>query len=102
MDLFDYGNINDEHKKAILEVIDLANQLGNVTFAELLKHKFQIVEPKKYDLNDSEFITACNSNKINYNIQGYITEGPAHAPVHYPLVSITEDIRKLNDFIKNV
>jgi hypothetical protein len=102
MDLFDYGNINADHKKAILEAVELAMKSGNHLFAELLKHKFEIVEPKKYDLDESEFIKACNSNEIKYNIQGYIVEGPTHDPVHYPLVSITEDIRKLNKFIKGI
>ena len=101
-ELFDYGSINDQHKKAIFEVMMLAKQFGHDNFAEFLKFKFEIVEPNRYNLNESEFIQACEKNQVQYNIQGYVKNSLDPDAVHYPIVSITEDIRKLNTFIKNV
>jgi hypothetical protein len=100
-ELFDYGNITEEHKKVILEVIELARSSGNEMFAEFVKHKFQITEPIKFDLSESKFIEACEKHKFCYNIQGYVKDGLQPDGMHYPIVSITEDIRKLEEFIKN-
>ncbi len=100
-ELYDYGSISEDHKKIILEVMDLAKKTGNELFAEFLKHKFEIVEPNRYDLSESKFIDACEKHKFCYNIQGYVKEGNSPDAVHYPIVSITEDIRKLEEFIKN-
>jgi hypothetical protein len=100
-ELFDYGNITSTHKKLLFEVIELAKQSGNDLFAEFIKHKFQIIEPNRFDLENSKFIESCKKHKFNYNIQGYVVDGLNPDAVQYPIVSITEDIRKLEEFIKN-
>lgn len=100
-ELFDYGSINEEHKKVVLEIMELAKQSGNDVFAEFIKHKFQIVEPKKYDLAESKFVEACEKHNFKYHVMGYVVDGTNPDSIHYPIVSITEDIRKLEEFIKN-
>lgn len=100
-ELFDYGNVTQDHKKLLLEIIELAKKSGNDVFAEFIKHKFQIVEPNRFDLANSKFIESCEKHRFSYNIQGYVVDGLNPDAVHYPIVSITEDIRKLDEFIKN-
>lgn len=99
---FNYGNITDEHKAAALEIVNIARSTNNDMLAELIAHKFQLVEPVKYDIADSKFVQACETMKFNYWIQGWVTEGEDKDAVHYPIISITEDVRKLNTFMDMV
>ncbi len=102
MKLFDYGSITEQHKEAIQEVVDLANHSGNDIFAELIKHKFQLVEPIRVDHKDTEFYKACAENDIHVWTMGYIQDGGGNDPSipFYPVVSITEDIRKIEKLVE--
>lgn len=103
MELFDYGNISEEHKKAVLEVMDLAKQQGNEMFAELLKHKFQIEEPVRVDHTDRAFVKACEESDIKVWVMGWVQDGGAESgSPHFPVVSITEDIRKIDKLVENL
>ena len=101
MNLFDYGAISEEQKKAILEVMDLAKESGNDVFAEFLKHKFKIVEPVRVDHKEYDFYKHCDSNGIKVWLMGYVQDGGGNNPAEpsYPVVSITEDIRKLEELV---
>lgn len=103
MNLFNYGEITEQHKEAVLEVMDLAKQQGNDMFAELLKHKFQIEEPVKVDHKETVFAKACESSDIKVWVMGWVQDGGAEtgAP-HYPVVSITEDIRKIDKLVEAI
>jgi hypothetical protein len=106
MELFDYGSIKEEHKQAVMEVMELARASGNDVFAEFLKHKFKIEEPVKIDYKQSEFYKHCVANDIKVWNMGWVQDGGGNKPEepYYPVVSITEDIRvieKLMDSIKN-
>lgn len=94
--LFDYGSLNDDHKAAAEECVALANQLGQPMLAELIKAKFQLVEPKRFDMDTSKFVAAAKEAGIYIAIQGHIKEGDTE----YQLVSVNEDIRKLEKFIE--
>lgn len=102
MKLFDYGSITEQHKEAIQEVIDLATQSGNDVFAEFIKHKFQLVEPVRVDHKDTEFYKACTEHDIHVWTMGYIQDGGGNDPSipFYPVVSITEDIRKIEKLVE--
>lgn len=104
MKLFDYGSITEQHKEAIQEVVDLAKQSGNDVFAELVKHKFQLVEPVRVDHRDTEFYKACASNDIHVWTMGYVQDGGGNDPSipYYPVVSITEDIRKIEKLVQSL
>jgi hypothetical protein len=103
MELFNYGDIKEEHKQAVLEVMELARQQGNVVFAELLKHKFQIEEPVKVDHKDTDFAKACEAADVKLWIMGWVQDGLADAgSPHYPVVSITEDIRKIEKLVEAI
>ena len=90
---FDYGNITEEHKRVVEEIVSLCDSLGNETLSELLKHKFKIVSRPRYDMESSTFVEKCRKNNIYCAIQGYVTDSDG---IDYPIVSICEDIRKLN------
>ena len=96
--MFDYFIINDDHKAAVSEVCRLLETMGQAHLTHHIKQKFKIIEPPKYDLNESEFIKACNKAGITYSIQGHLFGNE----VDYQMVGIIEDIRKLNDFVKQI
>ena len=103
MKLFDYGNISEQQKEAVLEIMDLAKQQGNEVFAEILKHKFQIEEPVRVDHSNHIFTKACEESDIKLWVMGWVRDGDDEtgAP-YYPVVSITEDIRKIDTLIDNI
>ena len=94
--VFDYGSLNDDHKAAAEECVALAKQLNQPMLAELIKVKFQLVEPNRYDMDSSKFVQAAKEAGIYIAIQGHIKEGDTE----YQLVSVNEDIRKLDKFIE--
>lgn len=101
---FDYGNITFEHKEAVQEIVGLLKSMGHQEVAEIINARFKIVEPKRYDMNSSPFVQACMANHMYCGVQGYIQHGTDIDAVHYPLISMSEDIRKfekLYEYIKN-
>jgi hypothetical protein len=95
-ELFNYDTINESHKEAAEEIFDLLSSSGQPVLAELVKTKFRLLPKNRFDMNNTEFITRCKDSQIFAALQGWITEDG----VDYPVVSITEDIRKLEEFIK--
>jgi hypothetical protein len=91
--VFDYGNINKDHKDAAEEIANYLTELGQPMFAELIKQKFKVVERPKYNLEESPFIQSCRKAGIYCAIQGYTLDNN----IEYPLVTVCEDIRKLNN-----
>lgn len=90
--VFDYRNITEEHKKVAEEIANILSDIGQPMLAELVKVKFQVVDRPKYKLDDSPFIDFCKKAGLHFTIQGYTIENG----VEYPLVTLCEDIRKLN------
>jgi hypothetical protein len=98
-ELFNYGDLKKEHKDAASEIVELAKQAGQDILAELIAHRFQLIEPNRFQLENSIFAQACKAEGFNCSIMGWVTEGDTPGAIHYPLVAITEDIRKLDNFI---
>jgi len=92
---FNYGQIQKEHLDVVNEIINLANESQNIVFAEFLKWKFNIKEVKKYDLTKNKFLNAAQKAGVFCSIQGTIREGEKEGAIEYPVISITEDPRKL-------
>lgn len=102
---FDYGSLNEDHKKAASEIARLLEDNGNEMIAELIKSKFQLTEPVRKKPEESIFVRACLENNIHCSIQGWVAHGIGPDAVHYPLISISEDVRvldKLVTFIRNI
>jgi hypothetical protein len=101
---FDYGSITVEHKSAIIEVVGLLKSMGQHDIAKMVNTRFKIQEPNRYDLTQSPFVQACTATNIYCAVQGHIQSGTDLDAMHYPLVTMSEDIRKfekLYEFIKN-
>lgn len=91
---YDYSNITESDKKVIEEVILLCHHQGNHDFAEMLKKRFQLVMPNRYDHEQHPFVKRCRELNIDVHLMGHISDGNEE----YPIISITEDIRNLNNF----
>lgn len=100
--LFDYGSINEDHKKAATEIANIIEKNGNEMLASFIRHRFSVVEPKKYDLAESIFIKSCKENNIPIAIQGYLKHGDGPDAIHYPLVCINEDVRTLDSWFQKI
>lgn len=99
---FDYGSINDSHKEAVEEAANLAREMGHHLFAEYLVRKFNVVEPKRFDLDDSLFFQLCKENDIRPFLQGHRIEKTDGEEIHYPVLSITEDVRTLDALVEKL
>ena len=94
--LFCYRDLNKDHKSAAQECIRILSEFNQPMLIELIKNKFKLVEHKKFDLNNSEFIKKAKEVNITTSVQGYIIEND----IEYQVIGITEDIRKLEEFVK--
>jgi hypothetical protein len=97
--LFDYGSITEEHKKVIEEVIYLYKESKIENFDEFLKSKFQVELPPRFPIQDSLFVKFCKEHQFRCAIMGYAVDDEG---VEYPVISITEDVRKLDNFVKDI
>lgn len=97
--VFNYGDITEQHKEAATEIANLIANSGNPILADLVKQRFKVVEIPRYDVNLSPFIDACKEAGIFAAVQGYLQEGSDLEKMEYPLISICEDIRKLEKLI---
>jgi hypothetical protein len=101
IEVFDYGSITKEHKKAVQEVIDLAKSSGHDLFAEFLKNKFQIVERKKINLDNSVFVKYAKINNMFCSVQGYIDNLNLNEPLE-PIISVTEPLSKFEKLVVSI
>jgi hypothetical protein len=102
---FNYGSINDTHKQAASEIARLLAESGNETLSELIKFKFNIIEPKQTPPTESVFVQICQENNIHVTIQGYVSNGVGSDAVQFPIIAISEDVRVLDQlvsFIRNI
>ena len=95
---FDYGelNKNKDITKAVAEVINQCKNEGvSSDIIKNLEVKFKIIEPKKYNMEYSPFLNWINSKGIDVSIQGFVKEGSGDDEIHFPIICINEDIRKM-------
>ena len=96
--VFDYGDINQDHKDAVLEVLNLVKQMGQPEIAEMLKYKFQIEEMPTYDPEQTRFWKLAKKYGINIASGGFsIEEG-----VKYPYCTVDADIRVLEGLVDKI
>jgi hypothetical protein len=96
-DQFNYEEINDDHKKAALEIARLVEKFHGGDIAMLIKQKFDLVEKTRYDITESPFFKLAKDSGIQINVHGWIEEGGAK--VHYPLITMCDDIRKFHNML---
>jgi len=101
---FDYANLSNEQKEAVDEVFRILAEKYATLDLTPLKIKFNLEEKKYFDLEDSDFYRKCKENKIVVDTQGWKKEGLGDDAIHYPLVTMSGDIRQFekvfNDYKK--
>ena len=95
---YNYGEISDNDKRVIGEVISLAKAQGLDNFVEFLQHKFKIVEQPEFDFEESEFVKESAKHGLFVAVQGTIKSGDKPGDIVYPVISITDDVRKFDKF----
>ena len=100
--MFDYGNINLQHKSAAKEIATWLADQGHHELSELVNRRFEVVQIPKYDLSQSEFYQECQKAGVHVGIQGYTQEGTGLDAIQYPLVTASGDIRKMNELVKSI
>jgi hypothetical protein len=93
--VFDYGSLKKEHKETAAEIAKILNQSGQTLLADLIKEKFELVEKPSYDWENSPFVLAAIEAGLYCNCQGTVVDNG----VNYQIVSITDDIRRLEKII---
>ena len=92
-EVFNYDDLNDQHKKAAVEFLSLLDKHKDpLIVAEIVKKQFDLDPKPKFKPDDSLFVQACIKAGTYVNIQGHVEDDG----VLYPVCSITDDIRKLD------
>jgi hypothetical protein len=98
--VFDYGSINDDHKAAAEEIVELLRQLGIELPIKVISERFKLVEPNRFDFTQTEFYKVCREVDVFLGVQGFVVNHADPEKTEYPIVSITEDIRKLENLLQ--
>lgn len=102
--VFDYGSLNDDHKAAAQEIAEILRNMGNEHLAIAISQRFKLEEPNRFDYKTTKFFEACAKADVYLGMQGYVVDHRDPDKTEYPIVSISEDIRKLEnlyDIIKS-
>ena len=94
---FDLRRKNESHDKlvqAICHYLKDKKIIDKEQSVDILKD-FWVEEIPEYDLDKSHFIKFLKENNINYQVPGHVIEGVGKDKQKYQVVSISEDIRKL-------
>jgi hypothetical protein len=92
--VFNYDTINETHKEAAEEIVDILKSIGADIQAELVSKKFKLVEPTRYKLSESAILKLLEQHGMPINIQGYTTEND----MQYQIVNVMADVRLWNSF----
>ena len=99
---YDYGNITDDDRILIREICEQLEKNGNESDSQFLKQQFQLKQAWQYDLANSPFVKICRDNDIKVSKQGYMTNHENNETREYPIISICEDIRKLEKLFTDI
>lgn len=99
---FDFGSINEQHQSAAKEISGWLKSLGLTEVSEEILRRYKIDPIPSYNLDESEFYQLATKAGFYVAGQGTLIEGEGKDKIQIPLVAISGDIRKLNDFINIV
>jgi hypothetical protein len=98
--LFNYGDIRPDHVDAAEEIAKFLEEQGLATQAEIIRSRFKVIEIPSYDINQSIFVQYCRKFGIAFGGQGSIVEGDEPNQMQYPMIAISGDIRRLDNFVE--
>jgi len=97
---FDYERLSDEQKEAVDEAFRILSEKYSTLDLTPLRIKFKLEEKKYYDMEtESEFYRRATENKIVVENQGWKKEGLGDDAIHYPLVTLSGDIRDFDQIL---
>jgi hypothetical protein len=99
---YDYGNITKDDKALVKEIIKMLEKENQYGLSEQLKLTFGLKDITRYEIEKSVFYNLCKENNIALQKQGDIKVSENGIHTEYPIVSICEDIRRLDKFIENI
>lgn len=96
---FDYGNIKENEKKTVLEILNLINQsptdMSLKMFAKFIEHKFQLKDVPRFDVMQTEFIQKALKIGLTPQIHGWVQSKTAeNEDIQFPIVYFSADIKK--------
>lgn len=100
---FDYRNMTEEHKKVAAEITGIIEGWGQKDLADFVKQRFEIKTVPLFDVSNSRFVKMAEEFGLAVNIQGYVHDRDSLGEeIKFPIVLISEDIRRLDDFIDSI
>ena len=102
---FDYGNIKQEHKDVVLEIIQwLRGRDGIPTemLIEELKIKFQLEEIPMKKIEDTVWGELTKDEKLGQSIQGFRDTTVDGKRVRIPHIGFSADLDYLDEFINRL
>jgi len=99
---YDYGSISQEDKALVKEITILLEKENQNALAEQLKLTFGLKDVEKYNIDNSPFYQICKELNLPLQSQGTIKVSENGKVIEYPMVSICDDIRRLNKIIEYV
>jgi hypothetical protein len=100
--VYNYGNITEDDKTLVREVIGMLDADKAFKTSQLLKERFKMNDVIQYDRDESVFLRYANEMNLPVHIQGHSTQTKGNETRHYPIFSICDDIRILNKFVENI
>lgn len=100
--IYNYGNVTEDDKTLVREVINMLDQDKQYSTSQLLKERFKMNDIIQYDRNESVFLNYANDMNLPIHIQGHSTQTKGDKTYHYPIFSLCDDIRVLNKFVENI
>jgi hypothetical protein len=100
--VFDYGNITEDHKAVVKEIIEFLRQREGVPtqmLIEELKLKFQFVEIPMKNIEDSVWGQLIKDERLGVSIQGFrTTKDKEGKQIKIPHVGMSADLDYLDEF----
>ena len=102
--LFDFSDINITHKKLVRDIIKHLEEKGvDKSIGEELHDFYELEDVPEFDLKNSLFQQVMSKAGVYSNIQGFVkTKDEKGEKIKYPVVSVCEDIRKLDEAVANL
>jgi len=100
--MYDYGNITDNDKRVVREIIDLMRERDQVPcgmFAEELKQRFELVEVPMKKIEDSVWGQLTKNERLGQSIQGFRQVVDENGEkVRIPHIGFSADLDYLDEF----
>ena len=104
--VFDYGNITEDHKAVVKEIIEFLRQREGVPtqmMIEELKVKFEIVEIPMKSIEDSIWGQLIKDERLGVSIQGFRTTKDSDGKqLKIPHVGMSADLDYLDEFVNRL